>query len=181
MSLILDSSEIREAIGLAGSLTTTLSGGPPATSAAEPVPAPEPQKAAVIMAEIDPADLVYRGDRLEQVLANMCRRSSFSGAMITDITGLPFAAVNPPADIDASAAFMTILGDTLQRAGTYLGYQDADFLAMDISYDQKIVLHRFSIEDRGYLLFAICPQDVDERSEIELSIEQIIAILADRT
>ena len=184
MTLILDSSEIREAIALASGLTTALN---------LPVPVSEEKVSSVASSkklekivrdplpepvdEIDPAGLEYRGDQLEQVILNMCKRSHFSGAVVTDDTGLPFAVVNPPVSMEAVSAFTVVLGGALERAGSLLGHHGAEYLTIDINYEEKIILRRFLIADTPYFLLAICPQDIDERSEIEISIDQIVSIL----
>ncbi len=189
MSLILDCSEIREAIELASDLTAPLPEinlfsaptptTPAATSPSSPIPAA--QKRQEPPEQVDPSQHAYRGDQLEQVIVNMCQRSSFSGAVITDMTGLPFAIVNAPVSMEAITAFATVLGAALERAGSLLGQHGADFLTMDINYEEKVVLYRFEVGVTPYLLLAICPQDVDERSEIEISIEQIVSILSNNS
>ena len=184
MTLILDSSEIREAIALASELTSALNLSVPAVEEkARPVIPPvaaakmvqEPLPAPV--EEIDPTGLEYRGDQLEQVIKNMCRRSHFSGAVVADDTGLPFAVVNPPVSMEAVSAFTAVLGGALERAGSLLGHHGAEYLSIDINYEEKIILRRFLINEAPYFLLAICPQEVDERSEIEISIDQIVSIL----
>ncbi len=184
MTLILDSSEIREAIALASGLTSALD--LPVSAVEEkpkPLAVPDPavkkvqDEQPVPVDEVDPTALAYRGDQLEQVIRNMCQRSHFSGAVVTDDTGLPFAVVDPPVSVEAISAFTTVLGGALERAGTLLGHHGAEYLSIDINYEEKIILRRFLIDDAPYYLLAICPQDVDERSEIEISIVQIVSIL----
>ncbi len=184
MTLILDSSEIREAIALASELTTELNLSSPVVAekvrsvSVPEAPAKKLQKTSPqLVAEIDPAGLTYRGDQLEQVIKNMCQRSHFSGAVVTDDTGLPFAVVNPPVSMEAVSAFTSVLGGALERAGSLLGHHGAEYLSIDINYEEKIILRRFLINDISYYLLAICPQEVDERSEIEISIDQIRSIL----
>ncbi len=187
MTLILDSSEIREAIALASELTSALNLSVPAVEekvrsvAAPEVPTKTVRKTLpVSVDEIDPTGLEYRGDQLEQVILNMCKRSHFSGAVVADDTGLPFAVVNPPVSMEAISAFTAVLGGALERAGSLLGHHGAEYLSIDINYEEKIILRRFLINEAPYFLLAICPQDVDERSEIEISIDQIVSILNKR-
>lgn len=188
MALILDSSEISTAITLAAELIGTQP-KPAATVAAEPVALDDP--VAPVGAEapaaaeqpteprpaVDLAGLHYRGDRLQHVIGDMCQRSGFIGAVIADSDGLPLAVVNPPVSEDALAAFTTVLGEALNRAGTLLGQHGAEYLSIDINYEEKIVLRRFMVHEVITYLLVICPQEVDERSEIELSIDQISSIL----
>lgn len=120
----------------------------------------------------------FRGDRIEKTLQVMCKRGDFTGAVIADFSGLPIAAYNSPVGTNALAAFTSVLGTALEKAAHLLDQHEADNISMDINYIDKIVLRRFNIEGLQYYLMVICPQNVDERSEIELSIEQIISILS---
>lgn len=183
MTLILDSSEICAAIKLAAELIPADNEVAAAdiddkelSAVQESVP---PQQRTTASTDEINVDSKYRGDRLEQVIENMCQRSGFIGAIIADSQGLPLAIVNPPVSEEAIAAFTSVLGDALKRAGSLLGQHGAEYLAMDINYQDKIVLRQFQIEATSYSLMVICPQEVDERSEIELSIEQVVAILTD--
>lgn len=123
--------------------------------------------------------LEYRGDRLEYILSSMCRRSGLHGAVISNSQGLPLADFNSPVGADTLAAFTSVLGTALERAGTLLGEIGAELISMDINYTEKIVLRRFPIADDQYFILVICPQEVDERTEVELSIEQITAVLTE--
>jgi len=184
MTLILDSSEIHEAVALASELTATLNlstlihekkvGGDKT-----PIVATKTihKHIAAQNNEIDPSKLEYRDDQLEQVIKNMCQRSHFKGAIVIDDTGLPFAAVNPPVSIEALSALAVILGASLERADSLLNLQGAEYLSIDINYEEKIILRRFLINDAPYFILAVCPQEIDERSEIEISIDQIVSIL----
>lgn len=120
---------------------------------------------------------MYRGDKLANALYAMCTRGGFSGALIVDDNGLPLAVHNSPVPEEAIGAFAMVLGASLTKAGRLLGQHEADNVSIDINYTDKIVLRRFMIgETPGYLL-VICPQEVDERGEVELSIDQIVQIL----
>jgi hypothetical protein len=78
---------------------------------------------------------------------------------------------------EAIGAFAIVLGTALAKAGKLLGQHNAENISIDINYTEKIVLRRFAMgQSPGYLL-VICPQEVDERGEVELSIEQIAQIL----
>lgn len=186
MSILRDSSELKAAATMAAQLLGT---AVPARKAASPrsgeipagVTASLPSGNATAPAKsgtTDPTSLVYRGDRLDHVLIGLCQRSGFRGALVTDSQGLPLAVHNPPVSTEAIAAFTTVLGDALERAGSLIGQHGAEYLSMDINYEDKIVLRRFSVGPEHYLLLIIAGQQCDERSEVELSIEQIIAILA---
>ena len=140
--------------------------GPPAAGVKPPVPE-----------EIKSGDSGFRGDRIEKALEIMCRRGEFIGAVIADINGLPLAVYNSPVGTDALAAFTSVLGNALEKAGHLLNQHGADNISMDINYTDKVVLRHFIVAGQDYYLMIVCPQSVDERSEIELSIEQIISIM----
>ena len=119
----------------------------------------------------------FRGDKLERALADMCKRSGFIGAVVADNKGLPLAVYNSPVGDDAIAAFTTVLGGALEKAGTLLGQHGAETISMDINYADKVVLRLFTIASAPYFVMVLCPQNVDARSEVELSVTQITAIL----
>jgi predicted regulator of Ras-like GTPase activity (Roadblock/LC7/MglB family) len=122
-------------------------------------------------------DGIYRGDKLANALYAMCQRGGFSGALIVDDNGLPLAVHQSPVPEEAIGAFAIVLGTALAKAGKLLGQHNAENISIDINYTEKIVLRRFMLgQSPGYLL-VICPQEVDERGEVELSIEQIAQIL----
>ena len=139
--------------------------------------APSPGAPLHILAE--PPQLAYRGDRLEHVLASMCSRGGLSGAVVADGQGLPLADFQSPVGGDVLAAFTSVLGGALERAGLLLGAQGAENISMDLNYTDKVVLRRFAHDGEPYFIMVICSQDLDERSEVELSIEQITSILTD--
>jgi hypothetical protein len=89
------------------------------------------------------------------------------------------ADFNSPVGADTLAAFTSVLGNALVRAGTLLGEVGAELISMDINYTEKIVLRRFPIEGQQYFFLVICPQELDERTEVELSIEQITKVLTE--
>jgi hypothetical protein len=141
---------------------------PSAAVAPPPPPAPAPQR-----------QPVYRAERVRQLLADMCKRGGFSGAVLADRSGLALAEFNSPLDVDSLAAFASVVGGTLEQAEKLLGKRDANNLALDINYVEKIVVRRFTLAQQPAFLLLICPQSIDERSEVELSIDLIAAVLAE--
>ena len=129
---------------------------------------------------LDSESFEGRGKKLEDIIKRMCQRSNFSGAVVTDDSGRPLAVVNPPVTSDKLPAFSSVLGQALERTGDLLTHKRAEYLSLDINYEEKIVLRRFVIQESHYLLLVSCLQDVDDRSEIEVSIEQIMAALSDQ-
>jgi hypothetical protein len=67
---------------------------------------------------------------------------------------------------------------SLEQAADLLQRPEANNLSVDINYVDKIVLRTFRFENLPYHLLVICPQAIDERSEVELSIEQIQGVLS---
>jgi len=121
---------------------------------------------------------LYRGDALENTVVAMCKRGGFSGAVVADSDGLSLAVFNSPVDEDALAAFTVVLGDALEKAGKVLNQQDASYISMDINYTDKVVLRRFLLDDESpFYMMVICRQEIDERDEVELTIDQIRTIL----
>ncbi len=151
--------------------------GLPAKNRQPPETRPKPSPAPSPDMEMDDTDLVYRGDRLENTLFAMCKRGGFQGAALVDSNGLPLAVYNSPVDEDTIAAAATVLGAALDKAGSLLKQADANYISMDINYIDKAVIRRFAINQQIYFLLAVCPQEVDEKTEFELSIEKVTSIL----
>ena len=126
------------------------------------------------------SQMVYRGDLLEDALVSMCSRGEFSGSVLADNNGLPLAIHNSPVDEDILAAFTSVLGKALAETGRLLNQPNANNISMDINYVDKLVLRKFHVEDKPYFLMIISPQQVDERAELELSVNLISNILKEK-
>jgi hypothetical protein len=124
-----------------------------------------------------PDEELDRGDQLEITVESMCKRGGFSSAVVTDSDGLLLAVYNTPVDDDALTAFTVVMGDALEKAGTLLNQREANYISIDMNYTDKAVLRRFFINDIPFYMMIICPQRVDEKAEVELSIEQITSLL----
>lgn len=171
MSLLQDCFELKESVRLIEGLLK------PKKEDLPPVPVPVPATGTVA-AEVNPlSQMHYRGDRLEYILSSMSKRGGLIGAVVADAKGLPLSDYNSPVGGDILAAFTSVLGSALERAATLLGESGAELISMDINYTDKIVLRRFPVAGEQYFLLVICPQDLDERTEVELSIEQITTVL----
>lgn len=127
---------------------------------------------------LDEVEGEFRGDRLENALIAMCRRGGFKGAVVADDSGLPLAVHNSPVEKEEIAAFTAILGDALAKAGRFLHEHGADYISMDINYEEKIVVRPFDALSLKMYLMVLCPQEMDERAEVELSLQQIASILS---
>lgn len=114
---------------------------------------------------------------LERSLSGMCKRGGFHGAVIADLDGLPIAVFNSPVNDEVLAAYTTILGESLEKAASFLNQPDANNISIDINILDKIVLRKFTPEKTPYYLMVISPQDIDGRAEVELVINQISQIL----
>jgi FPC/CPF motif-containing protein YcgG len=115
---------------------------------------------------------------MQEILADLCAHEGFTGAMVTDSSGLPLAVSSSPVASDNLAAFATVLGDALTKAGSYLGQEDASSVSLDINDREKAVLHRFPFEGRPYYLLVLCLQHVEARRELERAIPEIVTTLA---
>ena len=200
MNMLKDSSEIREAVTLLGDLidqaavvtpyrhVLPASTIPPKHADVQKTRVPQydqPQydqidseRPAYVTPDTMSDEPLYRGDLLENTVVAMCKRGGFNGAVVADSDGLSLAIFNSPVDEDALAAFTVVLGDALEKAGKVLNQQEANYISMDINYTDKVVLRRFLLDDESpFYMMVICRQEVDERDEVELSIDQIRTIL----
>ena len=120
------------------------------------------------------------GDQLADVLSVMCQRAGFQGAAVADEQGLTLAMYNSPVEGDVLAALTTVLGDAMGKAGRFLDQYDVNTISMGMNYRDKGVLRKFAVGDNSFFVLVFCGQELDERSEVELSIEQVTAILEKR-
>jgi len=121
----------------------------------------------------------FRGDRLEEALVSMCKRGEFRGSVLADNDGLPLAIYNSPVQGEILAAFTSVLGKSLSESSRLLNQPNANNISMDINYIDKIVLRKFLVNEKPYFLMIISPQNIDERSELELSINYISTIMSE--
>ncbi len=121
-----------------------------------------------------------KGERIEEILEGMCLRGGFHGAVLADNAGLAIADYRCPVETEAIAACSSVLGSAMQKAGSLLEQSDANHMTMDINFVDKVVLRQFDLDGEPCHLLIICPQAVDERSELELSIDRIAGMLASR-
>lgn len=120
---------------------------------------------------------IGRGERLERALAQLCARAHLHGAAIADEQGLVLAVHDAPFRVDVVGAVASILGDALGRAAKILEREGAHTIAIDSGVDEKIVVRRFECGDALYFLVVMCPIDLDERSEVEVSLAQFSSIV----
>jgi hypothetical protein len=118
-----------------------------------------------------------RGGRLQTLLTLLCERESYAGALVTDARGLPLATSRNLDASDSLAAFSTVLGDVLTKAGTYLGHDDASLVTLDIGERQKVVLRSFFLEGHAYYLVVICLRVLDTHRALDQTVHEIIRTL----
>jgi hypothetical protein len=162
----------RESAAPPGAWSEVLTARPAASPPAFPAVVDPPQAAELAGGN--------RADRLENILEALCRRAGLAGAVAADESGLALAATGGGLPAEVLEAFTSVLGEALERAGRILGRRAADTISMDLDYSDKLVLRRFDFGEQRYSLMAICPQGVDERSEFEVSIGQIVSVLSRR-
>ncbi len=152
-----------------------------AKAAVSPTPSQAPPaqeaKTAQAAATIAALESGHKEDRLENALEILCQRGGFSSAVIADDQGLALADHNSPVDTEILAAFATVLGGAIAQASHFLDQHEANNISMDINYADKAVVRKFEVRSTPFYLFIICPQDVDERNEVELSLETIMNML----
>lgn len=119
-----------------------------------------------------------RGDRLRQTLERLCARAHLRGAAVADAHGLPLASHDFPYSVDAIGALASVMGEAMAKVQSVTRDGEAVSVAIDIGFADKLVARRFGSEDETYFILAVCPQDLDERGELELSIEEIRSVVA---
>ena len=119
-----------------------------------------------------------RGDRLQRLLAQMCARAQFRGAAIADDQGLPLAVHNLPFRAEALGAIASVLGGALATVAKVTERPELPTIAVDVTFDEKLVVRRVVEADLTYYLLVLCPIAGDERGEIELSLRQLTTIVA---
>lgn len=144
----------------------------------------ELQEAAVLLGEIieatrrmDAAEASKRGERLERSLADMCARAGFKSAVVVDSRGLPLADHLSSIPIESVGALSAVLGDALLRVSSILGQAPLPLLSIDVDLTDKLVLRRIEANNDNYFLAVVAPQQLDERSDLELSVDQIATII----
>ncbi len=120
----------------------------------------------------------FRDNKLEDILSDMCRRSGMIGALLADINGLPVAAYRSPVENEVFAAFASVLGETMDKVGYFLDQHDANYIAVDINYADKAVVKKFLIDDAIFYLIVIVPKHINERGEMDYTIERLNNVLS---
>ncbi|MEN8134991.1 MAG: ParA family protein [Thermodesulfobacteriota bacterium] len=123
------------------------------------------------------AELQHRDD-IKDALQELCEGGGFYGAVVADEMGFPLADYRSPIGVDVLATCSSLLGEALVKAGGIIEMPDVNNLIMDINGEDKLVLHRFSILEEGYVLVAVCPQDVDAIGDIGLAAARIVNSLS---
>lgn len=122
----------------------------------------------------------FSGDQLAELLSAMCQRAGFQGAAVVDEQGLTYGMYNSPVEGKDLSALTTLLADAMGKAGRLLDQYDANTISMAINSRDKGVLQKFAVGDNSFFVLVFCEQELDERSEVELSIEQLTATLKKR-
>ena len=173
MNALTDSIELQEAAALFSALITA------DTEVAEHSDEKTVNETASLPAAAD-LPIPFRGDQLENILYGMCKRGGFSCAVVADQQGLALGIYNSPVDMEILAAFTTVLGEAISKADRFLDQHSANNISLDINYADKAVVRQFTLAEHPYFIMIICPQNVDERNEVELSLDQIITLLQKR-
>ncbi len=120
-----------------------------------------------------------REERLARALRMMCQRSGFSFAAVVDERGLPLAVHGDQLTDNAIGAVVTIASEGLTKIGGMVDEWSVEHVSFDIGFAARAVIRAFTIGEQSFYLMLICRQDIDERSEVELSIDAITAIISD--
>ncbi len=114
---------------------------------------------------------------LKKSLSGMCKRGGFHGAVLADFDGLPISAFNSPVSDEILAVYSSILGESIEKAASMLDQPYANNISLDINTMDKIILRKFTPKKTSYFLLIVSPQNIDERAEIEITINQVSQIL----
>ena len=116
-------------------------------------------------------------DRITGILQELCQNCECRGAVLADEMGLPLAGHQSPFGVDALATYGSVLGEALASAGNILKVPEANNILLDISEEEKLVLHRFPIAENDYYLLVICPQEAQVLGEMGYAADRIVAEL----
>jgi chromosome partitioning protein len=119
----------------------------------------------------------FHTDFLGGILEKMCSAGGFYGAIIADSMGFPLADFSSPLAVDTLAAFSSVLGDSLVKAGSMLEQEGANNISMDMNDTDKIVLRSFVVHDSLFYLLAVCPQEVNAPGEMQAAVTAIVDVL----
>lgn len=134
--------------------------------------APESPAVTTVSPAIQP-----RGDRMTRILRSLCLRGGFAQAAVADLSGLSLADSGGPFAPEVLAAFAGVAAGALEQAGLRLERSAANNLSLDTDDLDKVVARRFESASGVFLLLVFGAQDIDVRAEVELSIEEVIAVL----
>ncbi len=118
-----------------------------------------------------------RGERLQRALSQMCSRGRLRAAAVIDDQGLPLAVYGDRFRGEVLGALSSIFGHALAQAEKILGSEGMVHISADLEGGEKVAVRPFATGGSGYCLVAVCPLGIDERGEMELSVEQLSAIV----
>ena len=125
-----------------------------------------------------PENVSTRQERLDSVLQTSCLRGGFSSLALCDAAGLPLAVQSDTMNDDRLAGLTAVLGEALERVCRLWDGPAPETMSIDIDYSDKLVFRIFRVDDRGYALLGICPQERDERGEMELTVGEVTGIIS---
>lgn len=121
---------------------------------------------------------ISRSAVLEDILADLCRKGGFAGALIADEMGLPLAASNLRQDPDALAAFATVMGESLKQADAILDFKEANTVTIAVADNEKIVLRQFFLLDSRHYLLVVAPLMAEPAALIGQAVAEITTAIA---
>lgn len=117
------------------------------------------------------------GDRITEIIRDLCNNGRCAGAVVADEMGLPLAEHQCPFGVDSLSSYGSVLGEALADADSILNVEEANNIVMDINEDEKLVLHRFQLLGSKYYLLAVCLREIDVLGELRYAAERIAAEL----
>lgn len=131
------------------------------------------------LADEGPAETSIQIRELTDLLRAICEKHTLHGAMVADEMGFALADFNiSPAEVDALAAYTSVVGDTLAKAESFLELSRADTLSMPAGERGKLVFRRFDLQNNAYYLLVMSPREAEIDGEMEHWTKRIVELLA---
>jgi len=119
----------------------------------------------------------FQDSLLEKALKVMCRRVNFSGAALINRKGQVLAAYSLPMEREKISAFTSYVDATIREIPKAFSMDAGNYITVDLDQTDKVFVRRFRLLDNDLYMLAICPIDVEGRSEIDFSVKRIVSIL----
>lgn len=114
------------------------------------------------------SSLIYKEDRLNEILKKTCLRAGFKLGLLTDYSGLPVAFYNLT-DPELLSAISSIIIEMREKIRKFFSNYTIDYITFEIDSFDKLVVRIIDVSMKKYLLIYIMPQSIDGKEEIIIS------------